>query len=113
MPHVKLLGHCAQCNEMCYDPHAYPTQPKSTWTGVRAHFMLSDGSLMPLTMCDECVKEPDYGLIWDVVMNRWLHETVRSDEAPDIRDNYVLTQFARGTFILDLFYTEKWTEIGP
>ena len=111
MTHAKLLGHCAQCNVMCWDPHAYPVQPRSTWTGLRAHFMLSDGSLMPLTLCEACATEPDYELIWEVVMSGWLSEPARPDEAPDIRDDYGLTQHARGTFILDLFYTEKWTEI--
>ena len=110
---AKLLGHCTQCNTQCYDPQAFPPQPKSAWLGVRAHFMLSDGSLMPITMCDACAAAPDYEKLWDVVMAGWLHETVRGDEDPIIRDNYVLTQFARGTFILELLYTEPWTEVGP
>ena len=113
MTHPKLLGHCAQCNEMCWDPHAYPEQPQSTWTGVRAHFMLSDGSLMPLTMCEKCAEAPDFELIWDVVLGGWLDEPVRADEPPDMRDDQVLQQHVKGTFILDLFYTEKWTEISP
>ena len=113
MTHAKLLGHCSQCEKLCWDPHAVPPQPMNTYDGVRATFMLSDGSLMPLTLCDECIEAPDYDKLWEAVMGGWLHEAKTTTDSPTIRDDYVLKQFSRGTFILDLFYVEKWTEIAP
>ena len=113
MTHAKLLGHCTQCQTLLWDPHALPPQPKSTYKGLRATVMLSDGSIMDLSMCPDCAEAPDLDLLWEVVMSGWLAEPIKATDSPTLRDDQVMKQFGRGTFILDLFYTEKWTEIAP
>ncbi|KKM17803.1 hypothetical protein LCGC14_1672090 [marine sediment metagenome] len=95
------------------DPKQWTREQMHPYKGLSAAFMLSDGSIMDLSMCPECAEAPDLYLLWEVVMGGWLAEPKTATDRPTVRDDYVMKQFERGTFILDLFYSEKWTEIAP
>ncbi len=107
MTHQHLVGHCTQCDTHLWDLE----QARANRSGHKATFMLSDGSIMDLTMCEGCVEEPDFDALWGVTMHSWLHEPRYFADSPAVRDEQAFQRAQKGTFILALLYTDVWWDI--
>lgn len=82
---MKLVGCCTTCGCECFDiserfpdGHVLAGEPRRVGRmldcGTQIEFMLSDGSLHPLTFCLDCsatILPDDYPAIWDTVVSAW------------------------------------------
>ena len=104
-PQRKVPGQCACCR--CHMWHQ--GAPVHLLGGWRASYTLADGTIMDLSLCDDCLDEgEDLDAIWDVVVQGWL-----ADE-PTHRHQDVDRQVESGNFILARAYEMRWHEVeGP
>ncbi len=97
---IRKPGHCVQCGELLWDRE----DDYRGRTGKRASFMLANGTIMDLTMCDGCLETPDFELLWYNVMSGW-----RSGNADAEFPN--IAEAANTNCILALLYTQPWAHV--
>ncbi len=93
----KKVGHCSCCGEPLWRTDVSPEQR----AGVRATFMLGDGSLLDLTLGECCQEDYDVEKIWKRVLDGWSFEDAEAYATMQGREN----------LILGLLYTIKWSEV--
>lgn len=94
---IKQIGCCSQCGEYVWNPvDSVLSRP-----GVRATFILLDGSLMDLTIGNCCVADLDFSIIWQRVVAGWTAENADEYAAKQARENH----------IVGLVYTIPWKDV--
>ncbi len=96
----KKPGHCTQCGEFLWDRE----DDYRGRSGKRATFMLANGTVMDLTMCDECLEDLDLEKIWFQVLAGW-----RGGNADAVRED--IAQAVNTNFVLALLYTQEWRDV--
>lgn len=84
---TKQVGCCTCCDGECYEiterypqGHVYEGQPRRVRhqyeTAQRVDFLLSDGTRMDITCCDDCGTVPveDYPKLWAKLLRSWARE---------------------------------------
>lgn len=97
---IKTPGHCTQCGKHLWDRE----DDFRGRSGKRATFMMANGTVMDLTMCDNCLADLDLEQIWFQVLVGWRGgavDAVREDIAKAVNTN----------FLLALLYTQDWRDV--
>ncbi len=98
----KRARHCSQCGAELWGKGATREERK----GFRASFMLLDGSLMDLTMCEGCAGVPDLEHLWGQVLAGW-----RYAKPEDAGMRATVARQARDNLILALLYRQRWADV--
>lgn len=93
----KMVGFCADCSTHIWDAG---TDPKS-WGGKRATMLLANGSFMDVTLCNDCLENPNLDRIWENVLEGWIAEGGGKYAAWQAKDD----------FILSMIYTMPWNVV--
>ncbi len=93
----KKVGHCSCCGEKLW----YIDVPPEDRSGMRATFMLADGSLLDLTLGNCCTESYEVEKIWRRVLDGWNFENAEAYATMQGRDN----------LILGCLYMMRWSEV--
>ena len=97
---IKKPGHCTQCGAHLWDRE----DDFKGRAGKRATFILANGTVMDLTMCDDCLEHVDCEKVWFQVLAGW-----RGGNADAVRED--IAQAVNTNFILALLYTQDWRDV--
>lgn len=97
---IRKPGHCVQCGTHLWDR----VDDFRNRAGKRGSFLMANGTVMDLTMCNACLENPDCELLWMNVMSGWRAGNCDA-KRPDI------AKAANENFILGLLYTQEWAAV--
>lgn len=96
------IGICKACGERAWESDSIPKDR----SGVRGQFLLADGSVADMTLCESCNAELPEGLdgLWERILG-----TFKADERTD---RGWLARSASGNFILCKLAGRSWAEVA-
>ena len=97
---LKKPGHCSQCTKHLWDRE----DDYRGRVGKRASFLLANGTIMDLTMCDDCIASPDLERLWFQVVAGWRGGNVDAERVD-------IAKAVNTNFFLALLYTQPWAHV--